>query len=90
MKNRVVVWSFLLWPINLSPFGIKRQNEEIRMPFLKKYMNVSTWVRQRVFDIDGDVVEALPLPSTPFSFQSKTNYGKTLGSTFVLVLAQEE
>jgi hypothetical protein len=35
-------------------------------------------------------VEALPLPSTPFPFQSKTKDGNTLGSTLVLTLAQEE
>jgi hypothetical protein len=35
-------------------------------------------------------VKALPLPITPFPFQSKTKYKNTLGSTFVLALAQEE
>jgi hypothetical protein len=35
-------------------------------------------------------VEALLLPSNPFSFQSMTKYGSLLGSTLVLVLAQEE
>jgi hypothetical protein len=45
---------------------------------------------KEVFDTDGDAVEALPLPSTPFPFQSKTNYKSILGSTLVLALAQEE
>jgi hypothetical protein len=36
------------------------------------------------------VVEALPLPNTPFSFQSKTKDKNTLGDTLVLALAQEE
>jgi hypothetical protein len=35
-------------------------------------------------------VEALPLPITPFSFESKTKDKDTLGSTLVLALAQEE
>jgi hypothetical protein len=35
-------------------------------------------------------VEALPLPNTPFLFQSKTKDSNTLGSILVLVLAQEE
>jgi hypothetical protein len=35
-------------------------------------------------------VEALPLPSTPFLFQSKTNHGNNLGNALVLALAQEE
>jgi hypothetical protein len=35
-------------------------------------------------------VEALPLPYTPFPFQSKTKYRNTLGSTLVIALAQEE
>jgi hypothetical protein len=45
---------------------------------------------KEVFDTDGDAVEALPLPSTPFPFQSKTKYKSILGSTLVLDLAQEE
>jgi hypothetical protein len=32
----------------------------------------------------------LPLPTTPFFFQSKTKYKYTLESTLVLVSAQEE
>jgi hypothetical protein len=44
---------------------------------------------KRSFDTDGDAVEALPLPSTPFPFQSKTNDENTLGSTLVLALAHE-
>jgi hypothetical protein len=35
-------------------------------------------------------LEVLPLPTTPFPFQSKTKYRNTLGSTLVLALAQEE
>jgi hypothetical protein len=35
-------------------------------------------------------VEALPLPNTPFHFQSKTEDSNTLGGTLVLALAQEE
>jgi hypothetical protein len=35
-------------------------------------------------------VEALPLPKTPFPFQSKTKDRNVLGSTLVLALAQEE
>jgi hypothetical protein len=35
-------------------------------------------------------MEALPLPSTPFPFQTKTKYKNTLGSILVLALAQEE
>jgi hypothetical protein len=35
-------------------------------------------------------VEALPLATTSFFFQSKTKYRNTLGSTLVLALAQEE
>ena len=41
-------------------------------------------------DIDRVIVEALPLPNTPFPFQSKTNHRDTHGSTLVLALAQEE
>jgi hypothetical protein len=36
------------------------------------------------------VVEALPLPSTQFPFQSKINHKDTHGSTLVLALVQEE
>jgi hypothetical protein len=36
------------------------------------------------------IVEALPLPNTPFPFQSKTKDRNTLGNTLVLALAQEE
>jgi hypothetical protein len=35
-------------------------------------------------------VEALPLPSTLFPFQSKIKYRNTPGSIVVLALAQEE
>jgi hypothetical protein len=45
---------------------------------------------KEVFDTDKDAVVALPLPSTPFPFQSKTKYENTLGSILVLDLAQEE
>jgi hypothetical protein len=38
----------------------------------------------RAKDTDEYVAEALPLPTTPFPFQSKTNYRSTLGSTLVL------
>ena len=41
-------------------------------------------------DTDRVVVEALPLPNTPFPFQSKTNHRDTHGSTLVLALVQEE
>jgi hypothetical protein len=41
-------------------------------------------------DIDRVIVEALPLPNTPFPFQSKTKDRNTLESTLVLALAQEE
>jgi hypothetical protein len=50
-------------------------------------MNVNL---SRAKDSDKVVVEALPLPTTPFPFQSKTNYRNTLGSTLFLALAQEE
>jgi hypothetical protein len=53
-------------------------------------MNVNTQVGQRVYDTDKVVVEALPLPTTSFPFQSKTKYRNTLGSRLVLTLAQEE
>jgi hypothetical protein len=35
-------------------------------------------------------VEALPLPNTPFPFQSKANHRDTYGSILVLALVQEE
>jgi hypothetical protein len=35
-------------------------------------------------------VEALPLPNTPFPFQSKTKNRDILGNTLALALAQEE
>jgi hypothetical protein len=35
-------------------------------------------------------VEALPLPNTPFPFQSKTNHRNILESTLVIALAQED
>jgi hypothetical protein len=44
----------------------------------------------RINDTDIVVVEALPLPNTPFPFQSKTNHRDTHGSTLILALAQEE
>ena len=53
-------------------------------------MNVSTWVGQRVYDTDKDVMEVVPLLTTPFSFQSKTKYRNTLGRTLVLAMEQEE
>ena len=53
-------------------------------------MNVNTWVGQRVYDTDENIVEALPLPTTPFPFQSKSKSRNTLGSILVLALAQEE
>ena len=53
-------------------------------------MNEILRVGQWVNDTDRVVVEALPLPNTPFSFQSKTNNRDTHGSTLVLALAQEE
>jgi hypothetical protein len=36
------------------------------------------------------IVEALPLPSTPFPFQFRTKYINSHGSILVLALAQEE
>jgi hypothetical protein len=80
----------LLWPINFSPFVINRQKWINLETFNKKDMSVSTWVGKRVYDTDKDAVEALPSPTTPFSFQSKTKYRNTLGSTLFLALAQEE
>jgi hypothetical protein len=53
-------------------------------------MKVNTLVGQRVYDTDKVVVEAFPLPITPFPFQSKIKSRNTLGSTLDLVLAQEE
>jgi hypothetical protein len=44
----------------------------------------------RAKDNDEYGAETLPLPTTSFPFQFKTNYRNTLGSTLVLVLAQEE
>jgi hypothetical protein len=35
-------------------------------------------------------VKALPLPNTPFPFQSKTKHRNVLGSTLVLALAQKK
>jgi hypothetical protein len=43
----------------------------------------------RAKDTDKYGAEALPLPITPFPFQSKTKYRNTLGSTLILALAQE-
>jgi hypothetical protein len=80
----------LLWPINFFPFGIKCQKRRNLEAFNRKDVNVNTWVGQRVYDTDEDVVEALPLPTTSFPFQSKTKYTNTLESTLVLALAQEE
>jgi hypothetical protein len=75
----------LLWPINFSPFGIKRQKRRNLEAFNKKDMNVSTWVGQRVYDTDKYVAEVVPLPTTVtpwiwgriFSFYSP-NSGITL------------
>jgi hypothetical protein len=44
--------------------------------------------RQRINDTDKGGVEVLPLPNTPFPFQSKTNHRDTHGSTLVVTLAQ--
>jgi hypothetical protein len=44
----------------------------------------------RAKDTDECVVEVLPLPITPFHFQSKIKDRNTLGSALVLALAQEE
>jgi hypothetical protein len=46
--------------------------------------------RERKYDTDRVKVEALPLPITPFPFQSKTKHRNTFGSTLVLALVQEE
>jgi hypothetical protein len=89
-ENRVVVQFFLLWPINFSPIGIKRQKRRNLEAFNKKDMNVNAWLGQRVYDTDENVVETLPFPTTPFPFQPKTKNENTLGSTLVLALAQEE
>ena len=80
----------LLWPINFSPFGIKRQKWRIREVFYNKDMKVNTLVGQRIYDTDRVIVEALPLPKTLFPFQSKTKNRNILGSTLVLALALEE
>jgi hypothetical protein len=83
----------LLWAYYSLPFGIKRQKQrelEAYYSLPKKDMNESSWVGQRINDTDRVVVEALPLPNTPFPFQSKTKDSNTLGSTLVLALAQEE
>jgi hypothetical protein len=53
-------------------------------------MNESSLVGQRINDTNIVIVETLPLPNTPFAFQSKTKDSNTLGSTLVLALAQEE
>jgi hypothetical protein len=80
----------LLWSINFSPFGIKHQKRRNLEAFSKKDMNVNTWVGQRICVTDKSVVEALPLPTTPFPFQSKTKYRNTFENTLVLASAQEE
>jgi hypothetical protein len=80
----------LLWPIKFSPFGIKRQKRRNLEAFKKKDMNVNTWVGQRIRVSDKSVVEALPLPTTPFPFQSKTKYRNTLENKLVLASTQEE
>jgi hypothetical protein len=54
---------------------------------LKRYESKYT---SRAKDTDKYGAEALPLPTTPISFQFKTKYGNILGSTLVLALSQEE
>jgi hypothetical protein len=44
----------------------------------------------RAKDTDECVLKALPLPITPFPFQSKTKHKNILGNTLVLDLTQEE
>jgi hypothetical protein len=78
LENRLVVRSYCFGRINFSPFGIKRQKQKTWeaysfLPICKKDMSESLWVWQRINDTERVVVEALPLPKTPFPFQSKTN-----------------
>jgi hypothetical protein len=54
-------------------------------------MKVSTWVGQRIYNTYLQSRSgSLPLPKTPFPFQSKTKHRNTLGSTLVLAMVQEE
>jgi hypothetical protein len=89
-KNKVVVRSFCFGLLISPSLALSAKKQRNMGAFNKRDMDLSTWVRQMTFDTDGDAVEALPLPSTPFPFQSKTMYENTLGSTLVLALAQKE
>jgi hypothetical protein len=95
LEHRLVVRSFCFGPIISPPLAISAENEETLeayyfLPLCKKNMNESSWGWQRINDTDRVIVEALPLPWTPFPFQSKTKDRNILGSTLVLALAQEE
>jgi hypothetical protein len=81
---------FLLWHINFSPFGIKRQKRRNLEAYNRKDTDLSTLVGQRVFDTDGDAVEAFALPVTLLPFQSKTKCENTVGSILFLALAKEK
>jgi hypothetical protein len=73
LENRVVVWSFCFGLLISPPLALSAKKQRKLEAFFKKDMKVSAWVGQRRYDIDRVVVEALPLPITTFSFQSKTN-----------------
>ena len=99
----MVVGPFALGLIFSPPLTLIAKNRELESPFLhfppNGKINMSKGSYQlrvcgsnvkRVSDTVRVGVEALSLPKTPFSFQSKTNYRITLESTLVLALAQEE
>jgi hypothetical protein len=85
-ENRVVVRSFCCGLLISPPLALSAKNREIERSLRRyesKYMSGTN-------DTDKYGAKALPLPITPFPFQSKTKYRKTLGSTLVLALAQGE
>jgi hypothetical protein len=81
------VRSFCFGLLISPPLASSAKTEKPRGLYQERY---ESKYMSRAKNTDEYGVEALPLPTTSFPFQSKTKYGNTVESTLVLALAQEE
>ena len=85
-----MVWSFCFGLLISPTLALSAKKWRSLEVFNKKDMNVIHELGKEYLIPNDYAVKALPLPSTPFPFQSKTKYRNTLGGILVFALVQEE